>query len=62
MFKAYPNLFIGTERECFFTQKDDWAVVHACKSPCARDKEQLEIWLDDSRIIMKKAKTDVEPT
>ena len=34
MFKVYPNLFIGTERECFFTQKDDWAVVHACKSPC----------------------------
>ena len=27
-----------------------------------KDKEQLEIWLDDSRIITKKAKTDVEPT
>ena len=34
MFEVYPNLFIGTERECFFTQRDDCAVVHACKSPC----------------------------
>jgi len=34
MFEVYPNLFIGTERECFFTQRDDWAVIHACKSPC----------------------------
>ena len=34
MFEVYPNLFIGTKRECFFTQRDDWAVIHACKSPC----------------------------
>ena len=34
MFQVYTNLFIGTERECFFTQRDDWAVIHACKSPC----------------------------
>jgi hypothetical protein len=34
MFEVYPNLFIGIERECFFTQRDDWAVIHACKSPC----------------------------
>jgi len=34
MFEVYPNLFIGALRECFFTQRDDWAVIHACKSPC----------------------------
>jgi len=26
-----------------------------------KDKEQLEIWLDDSRIIMVKAETNVKP-
>lgn len=34
MFELHPNLFIGTERDCFFEQIDDWAVIHACKSPC----------------------------
>lgn len=34
MFEVYTNLFIGTERECSFTQRDDWAMIHACKSPC----------------------------
>ena len=34
MFEVYPSLFIGALRECFFTQRDDWAVIHACKSPC----------------------------
>ena len=34
MFEVYPKLFIGTVRECFFTQREDWAVIHACKSPC----------------------------
>jgi hypothetical protein len=34
MLEVYHNLFIGTGRDCFFTQKDDWAVIHACKSPC----------------------------
>jgi hypothetical protein len=34
MFEVYPNLFIGTERDCFYTQTNEWAVIHACKSPC----------------------------
>jgi hypothetical protein len=34
MHEVHRDLFIGTERDCFFTQKDDWAVIHACKSPC----------------------------
>lgn len=32
--RAYPNLFIGSESDCFYKQIDDWAVIHACKSPC----------------------------
>jgi len=34
MFEIYQNLFIGNEFECFFDNRDDWAVIHACKSPC----------------------------
>ena len=34
MFEVHARLFIGTERACFFTRRDDWAVIHACKSPC----------------------------
>ncbi len=34
MFKVYPNLFIGTERECCLTHSEEWAIIHACKSPC----------------------------
>ncbi|MDH5449054.1 MAG: dual specificity protein phosphatase family protein [Nitrosopumilus sp.] len=34
MLEVYPNLFIGSEGECFFKDRDDWAVIHACKSPC----------------------------
>ena len=34
MFEVYPNLFIGTENDCFYEQRGEWAVIHACKSPC----------------------------
>jgi len=34
MFKIHPNLLIGAQRDCFYEQRGDWAVVHACKSPC----------------------------
>jgi len=34
MIEVYPNLFVGTEINCFFIEKQDWAVIHACKSPC----------------------------
>jgi hypothetical protein len=34
MFEVYPNLFIGTESECCFTHSEEWAIIHACKSPC----------------------------
>lgn len=28
------NLFVGDEKDCFYEEKADWAVVHACKHPC----------------------------
>lgn len=34
MIEVYPNLYMGTESDCFFDNRDDWAVVHACKFPC----------------------------
>jgi hypothetical protein len=34
MIEVYPNLYVGTESDCFFDIRDDWVVVHACKFPC----------------------------
>ena len=34
MIEVYANLFIGGEDDCFYTDREDWAVIHACKSPC----------------------------
>lgn len=34
MIEIYKNLFIGTEFDCFFDNREDWAVIHACKTPC----------------------------
>ena len=34
MFEICQNLFIGNEFDCFFDNREDWAVIHACKSPC----------------------------
>jgi hypothetical protein len=34
MIEVYPSLFVGTDKDCFFHRKQEWAAVHACKSPC----------------------------
>jgi len=34
MIRVSANLFIGGGSDCFYTDKSDWAVVHACKDPC----------------------------
>jgi len=34
MIEVHPNLFVGTERDCFLRSCDNWAVIHAFKSPC----------------------------
>jgi protein-tyrosine phosphatase len=34
MIEVYLNLFVGNDRECFRGETNEWAVVHACKSPC----------------------------
>jgi len=34
MIKIYDSLFVGNESDCFYDNKPNWAVIHACKSPC----------------------------
>lgn len=34
MFQICANLFIGDENDCSYDDREDWAVIHACKSPC----------------------------
>jgi predicted protein tyrosine phosphatase len=34
MIEVSENLFVGNERDCFYDNRDDWVVVHACKHPC----------------------------
>lgn len=34
MIQIHANLFIGGENDCFYINREDWAVIHACKSPC----------------------------
>lgn len=34
MIKILDNLFIGNEYDCFYDGREDWVVIHACKSPC----------------------------
>lgn len=34
MIQIHANLFIGDENDCSYTNREDWAVIHACKSPC----------------------------
>ncbi|MFH1802535.1 MAG: dual specificity protein phosphatase [archaeon] len=32
--KIYENLYVGDESSCFYNEKEGWAAIHACKSPC----------------------------
>ncbi len=34
MIEVHANLFVGHEGDCFFYEKEGWAVVHGCKIPC----------------------------
>ena len=34
MYQVGDKLFVGNETNCFLGEKPDWAVIHACKSPC----------------------------
>jgi len=34
MFEVSTNLYIGSESECSFSNNSEWAIIHACKSPC----------------------------
>ncbi len=34
MINLIENLYIGNELDCFFDEREDWAVIHACKHTC----------------------------
>lgn len=34
MIEVSKNLYIGDENDCFYEIREDWVVIHACKSPC----------------------------
>jgi len=34
MIEIHKNLFIGTDADCFYDDREDYAVIHACKDPC----------------------------
>ena len=38
MIEVFKNLYVGDETNCFHEIKEDWAVIHACKSPCHQRK------------------------
>jgi len=34
MMKVFSNLYVGSQSDCFYDNKNDWIVIHACKDPC----------------------------
>lgn len=34
MIKIHDKLFVGNDSDCFYDNKENWVVVHACKHPC----------------------------
>jgi len=34
MIEVDKNLFVSDENSCFYEDKEDWVVIHACKHPC----------------------------
>jgi protein-tyrosine phosphatase len=34
MIEVYTNLCVGTKVDCFYNDRNDLAIIHACKSPC----------------------------
>ncbi|MDI6737993.1 MAG: dual specificity protein phosphatase [Nanoarchaeota archaeon] len=38
MIEVFKNLYVGNETNCFQELKEEWAVIHACKSPCHQRK------------------------
>lgn len=38
MIEVHHNLFVGTDADCFYDEKEGYAVIHACKDPCHKNK------------------------
>jgi len=34
MQEVHENIYVGNEQDCFYNEREGWAVVHACKNPC----------------------------
>jgi predicted protein tyrosine phosphatase len=34
MQEVHTNIYVGNDRDCFYDEREGWAVVHACKNPC----------------------------
>ncbi|OFX51315.1 MAG: hypothetical protein A2046_03985 [Bacteroidetes bacterium GWA2_30_7] len=34
MIEIKEDLFVGDESDCFYNEKEGWAVIHTCKHPC----------------------------
>ena len=34
MIQVTDKIFVGTNSDCFYENRENWAVVHACKDPC----------------------------
>ena len=37
LIELHEKLFIGNEVDCFYEERPNWSVVHACKHPCHRN-------------------------
>lgn len=34
MQEVHQHIYVGDDHDCFYNEKENWAVVHACKNPC----------------------------
>ncbi|MFP4687650.1 MAG: hypothetical protein ACLFN5_06030 [bacterium] len=34
MEEIYPRIFVGSNEDCFYDRRPQWAVIHACQKPC----------------------------
>ncbi len=37
MHEVHSKLYIGNENDCFYEERPEFAVLHACKSPCHQE-------------------------
>jgi len=40
--EIYPRIFVGDSEDCFYDQRSEWAVIHACQKPCHHGQLQYD--------------------